>query len=643
MRNVLSRKTRVNAAIIAVLVLAVYGYVLDLLFFYDDLPILTWLSRHTWRDIWIQAEAGYYRPLAFTFFRLGMLLPIEGQRDLLHALNLVWLFIGALLVRDVCFLCTDHALQADIAAVFYAVFPFMSKAIPWVTAMGHPLAATLLLAAVYFALKAEKSHRPGWWGASLVMTALAPFAHEGGAVAAFVVGGVVLLQCGFRGGGLRRYASIGAGLALNILAVLWRSSLIEFRAIDTVTWEALYAKAMFFVHGLLYPVAPAVGWLVRSRGWHDFTLLALAAAVTLIIVGFLAHKTRSWRWFAQLIWWWGCAALPSVVFFNFAALYVAPRLYTLGAASAAMFWSAILVKASERLPRRWGRVLLWVLAAVIAVQGTGSIARDGKLFRMLDVLYDEVLAVAANADSHPVGFVNVPYQLKWNTATYPLVQEGVVFVPWYSDLGDFLAVNGVVAPPVNLEVVVYGPVVKFTDPTLLAEGERLDVEQMYAFAREKRALWLTQLDEARLELVMREVGHVTPLDATDRPPLVHFEGGPDIVAVAAEAVEPDTWAVTLEWASHGPVGAEIFVHVRDGTGALVVQADGPALGGLSPLWVWQAGDRVRDVRYFTVPAGAEPPYTVQVGIYNGDGRFSAFANGQRFPDDAATVIVIPDP
>ena len=183
---------------------------------------------------------------------------------------------------------------------------------------------------------------------------------------------------------------------------------------------------------------------------------------------------------------------------------------------------------------------------------------------------------------------------------------------------------------------------KETDPSLLPEGEWLDVMQIYPFARDQRAVWLTSLDEAALTLALREAGAVTATRATpERVPLARYEGGPQIVAADAEWLAPDLCAVTLLWQSAGPVGAEIFVHVRDGNGALIAQADGPALGGLAPLLVWQAGDEIRDVRYIQLPAGSMPPYTVQVGIYTGEGRFPAFGAAGRFLDDAATVMVIP--
>ena len=626
----------------ALLIGVAYGYALDLLLFYDDVPILSWLAQHTWADIWLQSEAGYYRPLTFMIYKCGMLLPGESGRIFLHTVNLVWLFVGTLLVSEIGWLCTEDARLAGIAAALYAVFPFMSKAIPWVTAMGHPMAAVLVLGALYCALRAEKEIRSRWWISSLLLTALAPFAHESGVMAGAIVGGFVVLQFWGRAGLKRRLAFEGLGLGLSALVMAWRSGLLPLSGAQPLTLAALYPKGMFFLHGLLYPVAPLLEWLVRTRGWHDFTLLIVAALLALVLIGMLARKTRLWVRFAQLLWWWGCAALPAVVFFDFAALYVAPRLYMFGAASAALLWGTLIVKIADGLPwRRLRWLALCLLTGSLVFQNMSYSAKQRTLFLMLNSLYEKVLDVVTDADHYPLAFVNLPYQLTWQTQTYPLAQEGVVFVPWYANLPDFVTVNGgrVLG---DVDVIVYGAVLKETDPALLPEGEWLDVMETYPFARTQHTVWVTSLDEAAMTLALREAGTVTATQSTpERVPLVRYEGGTEIVAASAEWLAPDLCAVTLLWHPAGPVDAEIFVHVRDGGGALVAQADGPALGGLAPLWAWQAGDELRDVRYIQLPPDSLPPYTVQVGIYTGAGRFPAFGAAGRFPDDAATVIVLP--
>ncbi len=49
------------------------------------------------------------------------------------------------------------------------------------------------------------------------------------------------------------------------------------------------------------------------------------------------------------------------------------------------------------------------------------------------------------------------------------------------------------------------------------------------------------------------------------------------------------------------------------------------------------GDRVRDVRYVTLPEGAAAPFSVFVGLYRDAERFPAYVDGVRAPDDAVLV------
>jgi hypothetical protein len=76
--------------------------------------------------------------------------------------------------------------------------------------------------------------------------------------------------------------------------------------------------------------------------------------------------------------------------------------------------------------------------------------------------------------------------------------------------------------------------------------------------------------------------------------------------------------------------------VVDAWGALVTQADGPALGGLLPLPLWQPGDCLYDVRPLDLPPGGGS-FTVLVGLYDAQARFPAILNGARAPNDAAPV------
>ena len=87
-------------------------------------------------------------------------------------------------------------------------------------------------------------------------------------------------------------------------------------------------------------------------------------------------------------------------------------------------------------------------------------------------------------------------------------------------------------------------------------------------------------------------------------------------------------------------GANVFVHALDADGVLVEQADGPAVGQMLPFWLWQPGDRARDIRWLPASGLAEIK-RVKVGLYNSRGeRLPAFdIAGTRYPDDGVSIPV----
>lgn len=79
-----------------------------------------------------------------------------------------------------------------------------------------------------------------------------------------------------------------------------------------------------------------------------------------------------------------------------------------------------------------------------------------------------------------------------------------------------------------------------------------------------------------------------------------------------------TVAVPLRWLAVGAPTRDdtVFVHLLDGNGKLVAQADGPPLGGSYPTSAWGAGEVVADPRLLRLPASLPAGrYTVHVGWY----------------------------
>ena len=633
------RETWAAVAFSAVLIAACYGYSLRLPFYFDDLPVLTWLSGQDLRDIWTtSSENAYYRPLTFTLYKLGSLLPKGAEQVVLHGINLLLHWANAILLAQVVRLVDgprSRGAKAALASMLYAVFPFMFRAVPWVTAMPHFLALTLVLGAVYAALRAERENRPGWWAISLLATALAPFAHENGFICGAIVGGTLLIQHGIRSG--RRIAAIVLGGLLNAGALALRSQLPGTGSFDPDGLNSLYENAMFFFQGLTYPLGPLAGWLVRRQGWHDFTLVQVATALLALILAWLGRRRREWRWLARPLWWWAWASIPAAVRFRYGGLVNSPRFYILGSVGVVMLWADAIAGLSSLARPTWGRRLVWgVLAGTILASNVAFLWGQRQVHLSLMGVYGQILDAAEVEGNAPLGFVNIPAWLAPKDQTYALSKDGAIGLPLYTNVWEFIGVNRERREARNVMFVhtLYEP----EDLYFGFHGDWLDWEEMRQFAIDQRTVWLTRYQGGRFELTY--VGSIRAGEQVpSRQPLVRFEGGPAIEAASVREVGERRWAIDLTWLADGPVEGDIFLHVIDEQGNLAAQADGPALGGMVPAGLWQAGDRIDDVRYVSLAQGGGP-YRVLAGVYNAEGRFAAFVDGARCPDDAAPVATL---
>ena len=301
-----------------------------------------------------------------------------------------------------------------------------------------------------------------------------------------------------------------------------------------------------------------------------------------------------------------------------------------------MLWAGVVVKLGEAMRTPWGRRLAQItLAGAIIAQSVISITRQRELFISLNGTYRTVLEAAQNEENSPLGFVNLPAWLAVPNQTYAMVHEGVVFVPPYSNITEFIEVNGAWR---EADTVMYPPVLQETDLVYGFMGDGLDWEHMRQFAIDHHTVWLTRYTDRRF--VLQYVGTIAP-NASPSPgePLVRFEDGPVIESASVQETKENHWAVTITWLASGPVQGKTFVHIRDADQNMVAQADGPALGGMIPPWIWQSGDRIQDVRHIALPKDTGP-YTVQVGLFHEGTRFPAFMHGVRCLEDAAQIAVL---
>jgi hypothetical protein len=648
-----------------VLIAVLYGYALDLPFYFDDLPVLEWLEGRGLAEVWTRSnENAYYRPLTFSVYKLALALPKGMQQKVLHGINLVLHWAAAVMVgrlagqtaddgRGQSSIGTRMNVRGTCAAVLYAVFPFFFRAVPWVTAMPHFLVIALCLVAALAALRAEERGQAGGWIVSLVATALAPFAHESGLVCGAIVGGLVLLRPR-TGRRWKRLAWAAGGVALNVGALAVRSALPGTGAFSPVGLDSALENALYGLHGLVYPLGTAIGGLVR-RGGHDLALVGAAAALCTLLWAGLAWRTRAWRWIARALWWWGCASLPSLLAFRYGALVNSPRFYALPAVGIVMVWAGAIARLVETKgvrrsvgskPLGYGRRatsigIALVLTAAIALPGGVFLWQQRQVHLDLFDLYQSIIA-AAESNPAPLGYVNVPAWLTPKEQTYALTKDGVIGLALYNDVGQLVRVNtGALLGARNVMHVhtLYEP----RDAYFGFHGDWLEGAEMRQFAADHWGLYQVRYRERAPGDAGFELQHVGRMEvgaeSCAQAPRARFEGGPGLLDADPVDLDGGKTGIALTWRAGAPVQAGIFVHVVDAQGALVAQADGPALGGLLPPPVWQPGDCIYDVRPLDLPSTGGP-FTVLAGLYTGQNRLPAYVGGARAPNDAVPVAQI---
>ena len=610
------------------LVAFLYAYALELPFFWDDSPILTWIMTHGWRAILFSTENGYYRPLPFAIYKTGWLVPPPSLRAAaLHLVAPLLLWLSALLLRRIA-----GGRQGTLAAIFLVTYPLLNEAVVWVTALPHPLVIFLTLLALDTFLRREQGGKSGRLG--LLALGLAPLAHESGAVSVFIVAGFVLIRN--RGSTATRRWLLLAFL-FDLLIVLGRGLINGAQTATALHGlSQLEENGFYFLQVLLYPLGPLLGHGVQQWGWHDFTALGIAA----LLVGLWAVAVRRGKERALLaaLWWWGVAATPFILALDYRALFVGARLSAFAAVGAALFWAALIEATATALPRQAATTLRVGLTALVLLPAIAYHVHVARLYRLLDRLYDEVIAIEQAAPNRPATFVNLPAALTWTQRTFPLVTDNAVFVPPdYTDLRLFLLVNVGLR---DVDTLTCPDLCRETEPFWLTQGAQIDRMAM----RERlfgRETFLGYYEERDGHFHVRPVGSVAAGHCGSEGPrgTVHFADGTRLVDYRLQPLAEGTYRLRLCWETDGPSKATVFVHVMTPDGAtMLAQADGDPLGGLLPLQSLRRGDRIIDLRTVRLPDTYHGDFIVRIGLYTGDRRLRATLGDERTPDDAPILL-----
>ena len=92
------------------------------------------------------------------------------------------------------------------------------------------------------------------------------------------------------------------------------------------------------------------------------------------------------------------------------------------------------------------------------------------------------------------------------------------------------------------------------------------------------------------------------------------------------------------------IGAKVFVHLLDGSGRLVAQADGVPVWWTRPLETWRLGEQLLDVYTLSLPEGIRlDEGKLHIGLYDPDTVTRLPARdqgGNRLPEDAASLPLV---
>jgi hypothetical protein len=665
------------ASLVALVILGglAYGHALSLPFFWDDIAHMGWMREHTLMDVWGGPQWGaYYRPLPFSLWMILHALQGAHVAGVQHAVNVAVHVLNAALVAGVFWLQTSRAhydptpspspegrgvlsplpigeglgvgkfakpLTALLAGVAFLLFPFSFQAVVPVNSLTHPLHTSITLLAVVLAVLGARRGTPALVWLAAGVSACAILAHENGILApALALWSVMLLpaQDSLKHR-IRAFAWPFAG-ALVVAFGVWRVS----HAGDAPFTLALFNdprglfSIAYFLQGLAFAPAALVVPLQRALNAPDAVplIFALGALFVFAWLG-LAAWLKAGRAALWALGWFAAAVLPAALLLDFAYVEQSPRLMYLASVGAACFLVAPLAGCAQTLTQKIGVAVAGIVVLVSLAWSLAFLQTRAALYAMLgDSIRGLGQAVASdgcNTQDNALA-INFPEWFFVASPEYPLGRDGIKTVAEQGGLSALYEANFNAVRVIDAAVL---PDVQAPAQPYVSFGTPQAADGLQPALRDAGTVLLGAFDGQTVRV--RPAGCRLPQPASVT--LATFGDG--LILNSARATRTgDAVTVVLDWhlQSTLPEDSTIFLHVVNGAGQLVAQADGAPVAGASPLRLWPAGAAWRDVRHVTVTDAAA--LRVLAGVYRaGDGnRLPAVdANGNRLPDDAMGVDV----
>lgn len=419
---------------------------------------------------------------------------------------------------------------------------------------------------------------------------------------------------------------MGAGLLALVIWFQVRSS-----GVSTLDFHpaGLFRNAIILSLGLSYPLAPLATFFDSTIALWVALLLALAC---------LSFLTRRVRHIALLcVGWFGIAIGPVLVTMRPDWLIDAPRfLYPAGAA-AALWWGIGLAqitkgKQGKLIAAGLGLIVL-LPGAYFAYIGVNWHMRGGK------AISDAVQAAETQPDQSLL-LINLPDRLAPQNNIYPFFDGRAILLPARVAPGEIIGAHtgekrlddaaitvGSVLPPVDYPHTTY--------------SEQVDFETLIRLINDGRAVYIA--DYAGEKINLNYAGQRMQDYQLPSQPIANF--GDFITLWESDlSVESDILYLTLAWEVIHALDntPTVFVHVVDGAGQVIAQADGDPLGGLYPFNVNDDHLVLEDVRVIRLPEGG--PYSVYMGVWDPAAGERLPVRGGSYPDGRVPVgeVSLPD-
>jgi len=633
--------------LLALIGIWVYGFSLRLPLFSDDMPHLIWLKGQNFLQILSRpgAFSEYYRPLAFLLWKILYLLQGTFHPPTLHAVNLVFHLLNGVGVWAILYHHTPspNRLLSTAGMLLFLLYPFGYQAVPWVGPLFHLLVTFLVLGSIYLYLLWERRRQRVLLAGSLALALLAPFAHETGVLLPLLL--TLLL--------LTREKPLRWKEALRSTRFHWLCALIGLgvwlivpkNLAPSQIWnlEARYQNGVYFLQGLMYPVAP-LARSVLAAGWglDDLQSILLVSLPVALLWGLLLWRAGGGRLLLLAVGWFALTAAPAWLMLNFDYVISGSRLLYLPSVGAALFWTIPLALPpwnSRRLSFLKDALAIF-LVLLIGLSGGIFIRERAAMYEQLRQFVGAFIRAVRSIPTDPVLCVNCPLFLAPIHPTFAVGHEGVPICSsdqledlFWVNTGQLRSVEGLVFPDLQQHWKYhYG-----------GAGPVNTSDSLQTVLREYAGVILT--DYGGEDLTVYPVGMLEAQGVPPQTPFLAEFGGRIRLLSASVDVEEKTLVVTLRWQSLEPTREEttVFLHLVSDSGQLVAQRDGYPLMGLSRPVFWIPGDIWRDIRYLWrsgIPGGT---YTLKVGLYpvNGGPRLKAVDPfGTPIPDDAVPLATL---